>query len=112
VKTYSFQISVYHAEVMHVLQAFRNVGQLSGRHQQGFCGVKRQRTSSARLTFLSFSTNSLMFPCSIHSETRANRCLRNVTPSNGKMLGWRRCFHATPSRQNPCNPFTQADIMV
>ena len=30
-ETYSFQISVGHPEVMHVLQAIRNAGQLNGR---------------------------------------------------------------------------------
>jgi len=29
-ETYSFQISVDHVEVMHVLQAFPNAGQLNG----------------------------------------------------------------------------------
>jgi len=29
-ETYSFQVSVDHAEVMHVLQAIRDVGQLNG----------------------------------------------------------------------------------
>ena len=30
-ETHSFQISVYHAKVVHVLQAIRNAGQLNGR---------------------------------------------------------------------------------
>jgi len=32
-ETHSFQISVYHAEVMHVLQPVCDAGQLNGRHQ-------------------------------------------------------------------------------
>ena len=81
-------------------------------YQECRCEINWQRTSSVRFICRSCSMNALMFPCSIHSETRANRCSFNVTPSNGKMLGCRRCLHATPSRQNLCNPFIQVNIIV
>ena len=63
------------------------------------------RTSSMWFTCRSLLTNSLIFPFSIHTETIANRCLLTVTPMSGKIFGCRRCFHATPSRQNLCDVF-------
>ena len=67
-------------------------------------GIEERRTSSMRFTSLFFSTNSLMFPCSIHSETIASRRSPTVTPSNGRTFGCRRCLQATPSRQKLYNP--------
>ena len=86
--------------------------QPAGQRQPGFVGegIQKQRTSSVRFTCLSFLTNSLMFPCSIHSETIANRRSLTVTPSKGRTLGCWRCFQATPSRQKLCNPFVNTGM--
>jgi hypothetical protein len=72
--------------------------------------TNERHTSSVRFTSLSFPTNSIMFPCSIHSETIANRCSLTVTPSSGKTFGCRRCFQATPSRQKPYNTFIHTGV--
>jgi hypothetical protein len=44
--------------------------------------------------------NCLIVPFSIQSETIEHRSELIVTPSNGRILGWRRCLQITASLQN------------
>jgi hypothetical protein len=112
--THPFETSVNHMEAMHVFQAVRNINQLSSTSVRQLCGwvTRGDVQAQIRFTYLFFWINSLMFLFPIHSETIANRCSLTVTPSNGSMFGWRRCFQATPSWQNLCNAFIHTGAMV
>jgi len=90
---------------MHVFQTTCNINQLDDELVRVPLVSSATRTSSMRFVCRSLSTNSLILPFSIHAETIANRCLLTVTPMSGKIFGCRRCFHATPSRQNLCDVF-------
>ena len=56
-------------------------------------------TSSNRFTSRCASTNSTIFPLTIHSETIAKSLSSIVTPNSESTFGWWRVFHVTTSLQ-------------
>ena len=86
-KTYALKIPMDHAPTVHVDQSPRDVTQLEEPHgsqrQVRVIGVNGGFTSSNRFTSQCISTNWLIFPFGIHSDTMAKRFSVIITPSNG-----------------------------
>ena len=93
---------------MYIQQSTGNIFELSGEISSATGGVSgwSKPTSSNRFTSLCASTNSLIFPLTIHSETIAKTFSPIVTPSSGSTFGWWRDLHVTTSLQNICTIIT------
>ena len=95
------KVSMYETGGMNVLQSLSCPMQLSMRFSYGSGKRVKERTSCNLLTGF-FLMYSIMFPCSIHSETVIN-CLFSIfpyTPTRLKTCGWDIVLQSTTSLQN------------
>ena len=65
-------------------------------------------TSFSRLVSGHAVINSIIVPCSIHSETIIQVCGDLTAPTNGNRFGCLNCFHNTTSQQKLCPTLVSA----